>query len=89
MTECTKLCTTYTPSPGNRKVQIADGTSSVVAGTWTIRIGLNVTLKGVLHVPNLSFNLLSISKITKDLDCEVTFSMCFSRPIIGEEDWQC
>ena len=33
----------------------------------------NMTLKSVLHVPKLTYNLLSVSKLTKDLNCVVTF----------------
>lgn len=74
MTGCEKLFSSYNPSPGNHKVRVADGSLSVVAGTGTIKISSNITLKAVLHVPNLSCNLLSISKITKDLDCVINFS---------------
>ena len=31
-------------------------------------------LQSVLHVPNLDYNLLSISKLTKDLNCITKFS---------------
>ena len=34
--------------------------------------GSSLSLKNMLHVPNLSCNLLSVSKITKDLNCFVT-----------------
>ena len=39
-----------------------------------------VSLQNVLHVPKLSYNLLSISKITRELHCKATFlpeSICF------------
>ncbi|KAI3667046.1 hypothetical protein L6452_42088 [Arctium lappa] len=32
-----------------------------------------VKIKGVLHVPNFNYKLLSIRKLTKDLNCAVTF----------------
>lgn len=31
-------------------------------------------LKNVLHAPDFRFNLLSVSKLTKDLNCVVSFS---------------
>ena len=40
----------------------------MVAGTGSIVIWKNLTLKYVLLVPNLTCKLLSISKITKDLN---------------------
>ena len=36
-------------------------------------ISNNLVLKSVLHVPNLSCNLLSISKLTSDCNCSVQF----------------
>lgn len=32
-----------------------------------------VKIKGVLYVPNFNYNLLSVRKLTKDLNCAVTF----------------
>ena len=68
------MFTTYAPSPGNHQVKIADGSFSVVVGVGIVKINPNISLQAVLHVLNLSCNLLSISKITKDLNCVVNFS---------------
>lgn len=41
----------------------------------------------MLHVPKLSMNLLSIPKLTKDLNCQVTFSpntCIFQEPTTGK-----
>ena len=73
MTRCEKMFTAYAPSPGNHRVKIADGSFSVIASVGTIKISPNISLQAV-HVPNLSCNLLSISEITKDLNCVVNFS---------------
>ena len=61
MTDAHHLFFTYSPCIGNLKVKIADGTLSSSAGKWSIRIYESITLKPVLHVSNLSCNLLSIS----------------------------
>ena len=42
---------------------------SHVAGKGSIILSKNITLKFILHVPKLSYNLLSISIITKDSTC--------------------
>ena len=92
MTSCQRLFQSYTPSPGNHKVKVVDGSYSVVAGVGSIKINSTITLNSVLHIPSLSCNLISISKITKELNCVVNFSssMCvFSGLDYGEEDWQC
>ena len=68
------MFTSYAPSPGNHHVKIADASYSVVVGVGIVKINPNISLQAVLHVLNLSCNLLSISKITKDLNCVVNFS---------------
>ena len=65
MTDAHRLFSTYSPCAGNLKVKIADGTLSPIAGKEGIRISKSITLNLVLHVPNLSCNLLSISQLTK------------------------
>ena len=74
MTGCANLFSTYTSSLRNFKVKIADGSLSTVASMGTIEIGPNLILRSVLHVPNLTCNLLSISKLTQDLNCVAKFS---------------
>ena len=69
----------YTSSAGNEKIRIANGSlASIVAKGQIVLDGSS--LQNVLHVPKLSYNLLSISKITRELHCKVTFlpgSLCF------------
>lgn len=73
MTSHSNLYTSYNPCSGRQKVKIADGTLSSVAGKGCIPISKNLSLDYALHVPKLSCNLLSISKITKDLNCVAKF----------------
>ncbi|RDX98507.1 hypothetical protein CR513_18547, partial [Mucuna pruriens] len=63
----------------NKKVKIVDGSLSAIKLTPLI------TLHNVHHVPNLSCNLLSISKITPNHQCQVNFySYCvFQELTIG------
>ncbi|KAA0052230.1 reverse transcriptase [Cucumis melo var. makuwa] len=70
----------YTPCAGNEKIRIADGSLAPIAGKGQIVLFDGFSLKNVLHVPSLSYNLLSISKITHELHCKATFlpeSVCF------------
>ena len=46
---------------------------SPVAGKGSIRIAESIILNLVLHVPNLSCNLLSISQLTKKSNCPAKF----------------
>ena len=64
----------YSPCPSNKKIATADGTLVTVAGRGDVVINQNFVLKNVPHVPKLSTNLVSIHKLTKDLNCMVTFS---------------
>lgn len=51
---------------------LADGNTSVVMGEGDISTG-GLKLKTFLYVPNLKCNLLSVSKLTQDMDCIITF----------------
>ena len=55
-------------------VRIADGSFSVVVGIGSVIISRDTRLDFVMFVPKLDYNLLSISKITKDLNCVTKFS---------------
>ena len=74
MTGCSKLFSSYTPCARNKKIKIADGSFSAIAETGTIHISSLLILKNILHVPNLSCNLLSISKLTHENHCVAKFN---------------
>ncbi|KAA0066678.1 UBN2_3 domain-containing protein [Cucumis melo var. makuwa] len=63
----------YVPCAGNEKIRIADGSLALIAGKGQIVPSDGFTLQSVLHVPKLSYNLLSISKITRELHCKAIF----------------
>ena len=52
---------------------LMDPSLSKVEGTGLIRISKDLTLNFVLHASNLDSNLLSISKLTRDLNCVAKF----------------
>ena len=68
----------YRQAARGTSVRIADGTYSDVMGIGSVIISKEIKLNSVLFVPNLDYNLLSISKLTKDLNCITKFSsnMC-------------
>ncbi|KAF7821409.1 Retrovirus-related Pol polyprotein from transposon TNT 1-94 [Senna tora] len=47
-------------------VKIADGTMIKVSAIGSVKVSANLTLLNVLHVPSLTSNLLSVSKLTRD-----------------------
>ncbi|PON38244.1 LOW QUALITY PROTEIN: hypothetical protein PanWU01x14_314000 [Parasponia andersonii] len=73
MTNSSHYFTKYTPCPGNQKIKLADGTLASIAGKRTTPLTPSLLLKYVLHVPKLTINLLSIHKLTKDLNCKAVF----------------
>ncbi|KAK1440796.1 hypothetical protein QVD17_06628 [Tagetes erecta] len=71
-------------------VVIPNGDSIPVEGKGSCRLPNGTTIKGVLHVPKFKCNLLSVSRLSRDLYCSVTFfpDICFmqdlrSRELIG------
>lgn len=74
MTHSSTEFISYRPCPSNKKIATTDGTFITVAGKGDILLSQDLILKDVLHVPKLSAKLLSIHKLTTDLQCLVTFS---------------
>ncbi|KAH7657123.1 RNA-directed DNA polymerase protein [Dioscorea alata] len=75
MTSNFSLFCSYRPCAGNRSVNIAGGSFSVIAGVGDIKIPSALTLTNVLHVPSFSCNLISVAKLTSNLQCSVFFSV--------------
>ena len=57
----------------NKKIRIADGSLAPIARKGHISLFDGFSLHNMLHVPRISYNLLSISKITRELNCKATF----------------
>ena len=74
MTGNLSLLHDYKAYSKNYMVKIADGSLSKVTSTGTVYISPCLKLHSVLLVPSLRCNLLSISKLTKDLNCVAKFS---------------
>ncbi|PKU82965.1 hypothetical protein MA16_Dca021360 [Dendrobium catenatum] len=64
----------YTPCPNNKKIITADDSLTTVAGQGDIILSPLLTLKNVLHVPQLSTNLISIQKLINDHNCSALFN---------------
>ena len=73
MTKSSHDFLSYSPCPSNKNISTTDGILSTVAGQEDV-INSKFVLKNVLHVPKLSMNLVLIHKLTKDLNCTMTFS---------------
>ena len=70
MTGESNLFSSYKSCAGNSKIKIADGSLSAVAGKDSIVLSPFLTIQDVLHVPNFPCNLLYVSKLTKNKNCQ-------------------
>ena len=73
MTVQSNLFSSYTPYTGPDKVKIADDIFSSISGKCLMHITSSFSLSSVLHVPSFVANVLSISHLTRDSNCSVTF----------------
>lgn len=70
--------------------QSVNGHKSLVTRIGDSTINPHLKLQDVLRVSGFSCNLLSVGKITKDLNCVVLFFdefLCLSGPSNEEADW--
>ena len=68
--------TEYRPCQTLIEISMADGTISPALGFGKVCIS-NLKLNAVLYVPGLSYNLLSVNRITNDMNCKVIFFPSF------------
>ena len=54
-------------------VTLANGSATIVSGLGIANLSPNLSLSFVLYIPDFSFNLLSISKLIKILNCVAIF----------------
>ena len=54
-------------------VTLADGTKSFVMGSGHVNLTPSLSVSSVLCLPKFSFNLLSVSKLTRALNCCISF----------------
>ncbi|TYK29954.1 reverse transcriptase [Cucumis melo var. makuwa] len=57
----------------DEKIRIIDGSLAPIVEKEQISLFDGFSLHNVLHVPRISYNLLSIRKITHELNCKATF----------------
>lgn len=51
------------------QVKLPNGKFSIVSHIWTAQLSAHLILTNVLYIPCLSYNLLSVSKLTQSLAC--------------------
>ena len=73
MTGNSSLFTTFQSHPSTSTVTLANGSKSCILGLGTIHPTSLITLTSVLSLPQFSFNLISVSKLTRTLNCNISF----------------
>ena len=68
MTNSSRCFLTYNSCHGNWKILIVDEPFLTITSQGYISLAKNIILENIFHVPKLSSNLFSISKITKILN---------------------
>jgi transposase InsO family protein len=65
----------YTPYPSTYKetIQTTDGTRQPIKGVGTVKWSPSIMLSSVLHVSSFPVNLLSLSALVDQMDCQVSF----------------
>lgn len=71
----------------HQSVCIADGSSIPNRSQGDARLSSDITLSSVYYVPNFAYNLLSVSRLTKDLNCAVVFlpSRCLLQDLTSKK----
>uniref|UniRef100_A0A0V0HI32 Putative ovule protein n=1 Tax=Solanum chacoense TaxID=4108 RepID=A0A0V0HI32_SOLCH len=54
-------------------VIVVDGSTCNSVGFGTVKPTSSITLSSVLSLPKLAFNLISVSKLTRDLNSYISF----------------
>ena len=73
MTGNSSLVTTFQSHPSTSIVTLADGSTTCVLGSRTIHLTPLITLTYVLSLPQFSFNLIFVSKLTHTFNCSISF----------------
>ncbi|KAK8962030.1 hypothetical protein KSP40_PGU011746 [Platanthera guangdongensis] len=66
--------TQYLNSPYPPSLTVANGATVPVSGSADLPLTSSISLRSALHVPSSPFNLLSVGRLTTDLDCSVIFT---------------
>ena len=74
MTGNRELFFNFLDSSSRSSIKTADGSFSPIKGSGSVLINDNLLLEDVLFVPNLACNLVSVSKLSKNLNCSLQFT---------------
>ncbi|KAK8931024.1 hypothetical protein KSP39_PZI016079 [Platanthera zijinensis] len=73
LTSSSGILHSYHPHCGS-SITVADGSTVPIVGFGSCNVTPDMPLSSVAHVPQSAYNLLSISKLTRDLNCTAIFT---------------
>nr|KYP34083.1 hypothetical protein KK1_045002 [Cajanus cajan] len=73
MTLFPSLFALYSKANVKQFIMVANGDNLSIVGFGNIQLEASIFLHNVLHVPKLASSLISIQKLTKSLNCSVSF----------------
>ena len=73
MTGNSSLFTTFQPHLSTSTITLAAGLTSCVLGSRTIHPTSLISLTSVFSLPQFSFNLIYVSKLSRTLNCSISF----------------
>ena len=91
------LFTTFQSHPCTSTITLVGGSKSCVLGSDTINLTALIPLTFVLSLPHFSFNLIYVSKLTRVLNCCISFfsGYCLFQNLLtkgvigrGQESWR-
>ena len=77
MTGNSSIFSTFQSQPSPSTVTLEDGSQSCVLGSGIIVLTPSIPLTSVLSLLNFSFNLMSVSKLTRERKCYISFFLDF------------
>nr|KYP48169.1 Retrovirus-related Pol polyprotein from transposon TNT 1-94 [Cajanus cajan] len=69
------MFSSMSPLKSPHLITLADGSRIAPKGIGQVSLTPSLNLNSVLFIPNCPFNLISLSKLTKSLNCSVTFNV--------------
>lgn len=87
MTGNPNIFSSFRPHKAPSPVTVADGSTCNSVGYGTVKPTSIITLSSVLSLPKLAFNLISVSKVTRDLNCWISFfpDYCLFRDLVTNQ----
>lgn len=73
ITKSSKYFHTYVACPSRRKIITAYRSWNIIAEKDNIKISSHLVFEDVLHVPEINTNIMSVIRLSNDLNCKTTF----------------